>query len=229
MLSAGTTPHTHTALTPTQPCDSQGWCAETELRAFCCLRTAPSSSSPLPLSVAVCEATSLGRTLCRHHGLSGDKRKGMINFTSWLKTSFPWGRSAQNYPCLPGNAHPPLCLRCSKDADTPLYWALTVCQAAQDILHTACLVHPTTQLTPCVETDTGWEPLSATGCLPGASASPCDRSSPSLTHNLSHTHSFCPPHLDGQLFTFPVGYWTQGLGCREAITVYSPHDLWGCV
>lgn len=78
----------------------------------------------------------------------------MTHSTCWLRTSFPWGRSTRNYPCLPGNAHLPWCLRCQADADTPISWALTMAQAVPDIGHTACLVHPTALLRPPVETDT---------------------------------------------------------------------------
>lgn len=56
----------------------------------------------------------------------------MINFTHWLKISFPGGHYMQNHPRLPGNL---LCLHCSKDADTPLCWALTVPGCAGHCAH----------------------------------------------------------------------------------------------
>lgn len=69
--------------------------------------------------------------------------------------------------------------------------------------------------------------IACNGLPPRGSASPCDHSCPSLTHNPPDTHSFHPPHLVGQSFTVPMGGGTQGLGCREAITICSPRELWG--
>lgn len=82
----------------------------------------------------------------------------MINCMCWLRGTFPWGAPCYTTLVSPERLSLHTASGCYRDASTPVYWVLTLCQALLDTLHTSHLMCAAIRWRSLVEAGMGWRP-----------------------------------------------------------------------